>query len=188
MLARWRSTVSGSCGRRGRVREGGAPVEPPTRLVAAGAVVANPFAGRFVAGPRAADRALLRAARERSYGARARAPRRSGRGRRQGRARRARRRRRARLGRLSTTSASATRCGTRSTGRRCSRRPRSAARPARRSTSRSSTGRPHRPLAPPDVRGPRPRRTARRRARDLVALAVGGAHTRGSARSAASSR
>ena len=29
-------------------REGGKPVEPPTRMVAAGAVVANPFAGRFV--------------------------------------------------------------------------------------------------------------------------------------------
>ncbi|MGL6278120.1 MAG: amino acid synthesis family protein, partial [Gaiella sp.] len=31
------------------VREGGEVVEPPTRLVAAGAVIANPFAGRFVA-------------------------------------------------------------------------------------------------------------------------------------------
>jgi hypothetical protein len=31
------------------VREGGEVVDPPTRLVAAGAVVANPFAGRFVA-------------------------------------------------------------------------------------------------------------------------------------------
>jgi hypothetical protein len=31
------------------VREGGEPVEPPTRLVAAGAVVQNPFAGRYVA-------------------------------------------------------------------------------------------------------------------------------------------
>lgn len=30
------------------VREGGEPVEPPTRLVAAGAVVENPFAGRYV--------------------------------------------------------------------------------------------------------------------------------------------
>lgn len=30
-------------------REGGEPVEPSTRMVAAGAVVANPFAGRFVA-------------------------------------------------------------------------------------------------------------------------------------------
>lgn len=30
------------------LREGGEPVEPPTRLVAAGAVVENPFAGRFV--------------------------------------------------------------------------------------------------------------------------------------------
>lgn len=28
--------------------EGGRPVEPPTRMVAAGAVVSNPFAGRFV--------------------------------------------------------------------------------------------------------------------------------------------
>jgi hypothetical protein len=31
------------------VREGGEIVDPPTRMVAAGAVVANPFAGRFVA-------------------------------------------------------------------------------------------------------------------------------------------
>jgi hypothetical protein len=31
------------------LREGGEPVEPPTRMVAAGAVVENPFAGRFVA-------------------------------------------------------------------------------------------------------------------------------------------
>lgn len=31
------------------VREGGEPVEPATRMVAAGAVVENPFAGRFVA-------------------------------------------------------------------------------------------------------------------------------------------
>ncbi len=31
------------------VREGGEEVEPPTRLVAAGAVVENPFAGRYVA-------------------------------------------------------------------------------------------------------------------------------------------
>ena len=30
-------------------RESGEPVEPPTRLVAAGAVVENPFAGRYVA-------------------------------------------------------------------------------------------------------------------------------------------
>ena len=30
-------------------REGGEPVVPPTRLVAAGAVVENPFAGRYVA-------------------------------------------------------------------------------------------------------------------------------------------
>ena len=30
-------------------REGGEPVEPPTRMVAAGAVVENPFAGRYVA-------------------------------------------------------------------------------------------------------------------------------------------
>ena len=29
-------------------REGGRPVAPPTRMVAAGAVVENPFAGRFV--------------------------------------------------------------------------------------------------------------------------------------------
>ena len=29
-------------------REGGEPVVPPTRLVAAGAVVENPFAGRYV--------------------------------------------------------------------------------------------------------------------------------------------
>lgn len=29
-------------------REGGRPVEPPTRMVAAGAVVENPYAGRFV--------------------------------------------------------------------------------------------------------------------------------------------
>jgi hypothetical protein len=30
------------------VREGGEPVDPPTRMVAAAAVIANPFAGRFV--------------------------------------------------------------------------------------------------------------------------------------------
>ena len=30
-------------------REGGRPVDPPTRMVAAGAVVENPFAGRYVA-------------------------------------------------------------------------------------------------------------------------------------------
>lgn len=31
------------------LREGGEPVEPPTRIVAAGAVISNPLAGRFVA-------------------------------------------------------------------------------------------------------------------------------------------
>ena len=45
------------------VREGGEPVEPATRMVAAGAVVENPFAGRFVADLEPLIEPLLRAAR-----------------------------------------------------------------------------------------------------------------------------
>ena len=81
------------------VREGGEPVEPATRMVAAGAVVENPFAGRFVADLEPLIDRYCEPLGELLTTAGARSSRRARRGRRQGRARRPRRRRRARVGR-----------------------------------------------------------------------------------------